>query len=211
MLKNIFFLVFVFLYLLNFSYVLSHISDFLRYLTLWRWGGTYLDMDIVMLRSMEELPPNYTGAESNTHLAAGIMNFDSEGFGHEVAYQCLQNFQQTFDGSNWGNNGPGVITRVMQNICGTKNIQLMMDTKRCMGFNVYPINAFYAIPWRQWADFFEPELLTQTMARTKDSYVAHIWNKHSIKRPIQVGTKCAYSLMAEMHCPRVYKAAGEYF
>lgn len=193
------------------SYVLSHISDFLRYLTLWRWGGTYLDMDIVMLRSMEELPPNYTGAESNTHLAAGIMNFDSDGFGHEIAYQCLQNFQQTFDGSNWGNNGPGVVTRVIKNVCGTDNIELMMDIKRCMGFKVYPIEAFYAIPWRQWMHFFEPELLQQTMTRTQNSFVAHIWNKHSIKRPIRVGTKCAYCLMAEMHCPRVYKAAGEYF
>ncbi|KNC33417.1 hypothetical protein FF38_09861 [Lucilia cuprina] len=193
------------------SYVLSHISDFLRYLTLWRWGGTYLDMDIVMLRSMEDLPPNYTGAESNTHLAAGIMNFDSNGFGHEIAYQCLQNFQQTFDGSNWGNNGPGVITRVIKKICNTNNIELMMDTKRCMGFKVFGIDAFYAIPWRQWEHFFEPELVEQTMERTKNSYVAHIWNKHSIKRPIRVGTKCAYCLMAEMHCPRVYKAAGEYF
>lgn len=199
------------LLIFTFSYVLSHISDFLRYLTLWRWGGTYLDMDIVMLRSMEEVPPNYTGAESNTHLAAGIMNFDSEGFGHEIAYQCLQNFQQTFDGGNWGNNGPGVITRVMQNVCGTHNIEQMMDTKRCMGFKVYPIDAFYAIPWRQWMHFFEPELLESTMKRIQNSFVAHIWNKHSIKQPIKVGSKCAYCLLAETHCPRVYKAAGVYF
>lgn len=164
-----------------------------------------------MLKSMEDVPPNYTGAESFTHLAAGVMNFASDGFGHEIAAQCLQDFQRNFDGSNWGNNGPGVITRVMQHICETENIEVMMDTKRCLGFKVYPIEAFYAIPWKQWYHFFEPHLLEQTMTRTRNSYVAHLWNKHSIKRQIKVGNKCAYSIMAEMHCPRVYRAAGEYF
>ncbi|XP_013100115.1 lactosylceramide 4-alpha-galactosyltransferase [Stomoxys calcitrans] len=194
------------------SYVLSHISDFLRYLTLWRWGGTYLDMDIVMLRSMEDVPPNYTGAESDSHLAAGVMNFAHDGFGHEIAEECLLDLQRNFDGSNWGNNGPGVITRVIKRVCQTTNIRVMQDTKRCMGFKVFPIEAFYAIPWMEWSHFFEAEMLDKTMARMKNSFVAHVWNKHSIKRQIQTDAKpCAYSVLAKKHCPRVYKAAGEYF
>lgn len=169
-------------------------------------------MDIVMLRSMEDVPPNYTGAESNTHLAAGVMNFAHDGFGHEIAEQCLLDLQRNFDGRNWGNNGPGVITRVMKHICQTNNIEIMQDnTKRCMGFKVYPIEAFYAIPWLEWSHYFEPTLLEQTLARTKNSFVAHVWNKHSIQRQIKTGTKCAYGVMAAEHCPRVYKAAGEYF
>ncbi|XP_005185262.1 lactosylceramide 4-alpha-galactosyltransferase [Musca domestica] len=193
-------------------YVLSHISDICRYLTLWRWGGTYLDMDVVMLRSMEDVPPNYTGAESNTHLAAGVMNFAHDGFGHEIAEECLLDLQHNFDGSNWGNNGPGVITRVMKRICQTSNIEVMQDnTKRCMGFRVFPIEAFYAIPWPEWSNFFESNLLEETMTRLKNSYVAHVWNKHSTKRQIKTDSNCAYSVLARTHCPRVFKAAGEYF
>ncbi|EDW54088.1 lactosylceramide 4-alpha-galactosyltransferase isoform X1 [Drosophila sechellia] len=194
------------------KYLFSHISDFLRYLTLYRYGGLYLDMDVVVLRNMEKVPPNYTGAESNTHLAAGVMNLAATGFGHEIAASCLRDFQHNFNGEDWGNNGPGVITRVAQKICGTEDIALMQeDPKRCMGFKVFGRGAFYAVPWKRWRDFFEPEKLEQTMARCKDSYVVHVWNKHSSKLPIKQGSKNAYALYAEQNCPRSYKAAGEYF
>ncbi|KAH8248653.1 hypothetical protein KR032_001812 [Drosophila birchii] len=194
------------------SYLFSHISDFLRYLTLYRYGGLYLDMDVVVLRNMEEVPPNYTGAESNTHLAAGVMSLAATGFGHEIAESCLRDLQLNFDGKDWGNNGPGVITRVAQKICGTKDIEVMQkDHKRCLGFKVFGRGAFYAVPWKQWRDFFEPERLPQTMALTKDSYVVHVWNKHSSTLKIRRGTKSAYAKYAEQNCPRAYKASGEYF
>lgn len=193
------------------SYVLSHVSDFLRYLTLWRWGGTYLDMDVVVLRSLDKLPPNYTGAESSTYLAAGVMNFAPDGFGHEIAEKCLLDFLLNFDGTDWGNNGPGVITRVMNDVCKTNNIELMMESKRCMGFHVMPREAFYAIPWMKWEYFFEAQYLTETLDLLRDSYVAHVWNKHSKQRRIKVGANAAYGILAERHCPKVYAAAGEYF
>ncbi|EDW29195.1 GL19577 [Drosophila persimilis] len=193
-------------------YLFSHISDFLRYLTLYRYGGLYLDMDVVVLQKMEDVPPNYTGAESNTHLAAGVMSLAATGFGHEIAESCLRDFQHNFAGKDWGNNGPGVITRVAQQICGTKDITLMQeDSKRCLGFKVYGRGAFYAVPWKQWRDFFEPEKLEETMGRTKDSYVVHVWNKHSNQLPIKVGSNNAYAKYAEQNCPRAYRAAGEYF
>lgn len=194
------------------SYLFSHISDFLRFLTLYRYGGIYLDMDVVMLRSMEDVPPNYTGAESNTHLAAGVMSLAPTGFGHEIAEACLQDFQKNFDGSDWGNNGPGVITRVAQKICDTKDIALMLeDRKRCLGFKVFDRNAFYAVPWKHWRHFFEPQLLEQTLAHTKDSFLVHVWNKHSKQLAIKVGSSTAYGKYAEQHCPRAYAAAGDYF
>lgn len=32
------------------SYIITHTSDVLRYLSLWKFGGTYLDLDTVMLK-----------------------------------------------------------------------------------------------------------------------------------------------------------------
>lgn len=161
-----------------------------------------------MLKPLEDLPPNYTGAESNTHLAAGVMNFDGKAFGHEIAELCIADFQRNFNGRDWGNNGPGVITRVIQRICQTNDIQLMQDTKsnRCLGFKVFPIDAFYGVRWTEWEHFFEANLLEQTLTRLKNSYVAHVWNNHSKKRQIEKGTKCAYSVLAEKNCPKVYSA-----
>ncbi|XP_041449801.1 lactosylceramide 4-alpha-galactosyltransferase-like [Drosophila obscura] len=192
------------------QYMVSHISDFLRYLTLYRYGGLYLDMDVVVLQKMEDLPPNYTGAESDSTLGAGVMRLAATGFGHEIAKSCLLDFQQNFDGKEWGTNGPGVITRVAQQICGTKNISVMLENrKRCLGFMVFGCSAFYAI--ENWPGFFDPKRLEKTMARTKDSYVVHVWNSQSHKEPIKVGSDTAYAKYAEKNCPRAYEAAGEYF
>ncbi|XP_064535250.1 lactosylceramide 4-alpha-galactosyltransferase-like isoform X2 [Drosophila montana] len=164
-------------HLFSSSFLINHISDLLRFISLYRFGGIYLDMDVVVLRSMEDMPLNYAGAESDTHVASGVMSMAPHGFGHEFAESCLRDFQKHFDGGAWANNGPGVITRVVQKVCRTKNITLMMeDENRCLGFKVFDRNAFYAVPWEDWRHFFDPNLVKQTLARTKDSYLVHMWN-----------------------------------
>uniref|UniRef100_A0A1A9ZP85 Gb3_synth domain-containing protein n=1 Tax=Glossina pallidipes TaxID=7398 RepID=A0A1A9ZP85_GLOPL len=193
------------------SYVFSHTSDFLRYLTLWRWGGTYLDMDTIMLRSIEDMPPNFVGAESTRNLAAGVMNFAPDGFGHKIAELCLFDFERNFKGNNWGNNGPGVITRVMRKVCDTETIALMFDPKRCKGFHIFDRNIFYAIPWEEWRDFFEPKKMKTILERTNHSYIAHMWNKVSADYAFKVGTKNAFTAMARNNCPLVYAAVTDYF
>jgi hypothetical protein len=45
------------------SFLVSHLSDVLRFLLLNRFGGTYLDMDQIVLRKLPETP-NYLGRES---------------------------------------------------------------------------------------------------------------------------------------------------
>jgi len=187
-------------------------SDLLRMITLYRFGGIYLDMDVVLLRSLEDVPPNYAGAESDTHVAIGVVNLSPNGFGHEFAASCLRDFKENFDGSAWGNNGPGVITRVAQRTCGTMNITMMLeDRKRCHGFQVFDRKAFYAVSSKNWRYFFEPEFLEETLHQTRDSYLLHVWNRKSHHLPIKVGSSSAYAKFAKLHCPKAYKAAGEYF
>lgn len=72
------------------KYLNSHTSDFLRYLSLYKWGGTYLDLDVVVQQSFDQIPSNYAGAESDKFVAAGVLNFDHTGFGHDVAELCLK-------------------------------------------------------------------------------------------------------------------------
>lgn len=92
-------------------YAKSHASDVLRYLTLWRYGGIYLDLDVVLIKTLEKLKPNFAGRESDHAVAAGVLSFDFEGDGHKWARQSLEDLKKNFDGWDWGNNGPGVITR----------------------------------------------------------------------------------------------------
>lgn len=195
-----------------FRYIKSHTSDVLRYLTLWRWGGLYLDMDIVMLRSMETLPANYVAAESVRSLAAGVLHFAPSGIGRTVAENCLTDLEKNFKAKAWGNNGPGVITRVLKKLCNANTVMEMVNaTERCDGFHVYSKSRFYAIPYKKWKNFFITDQLNDTMNAVKSSYLIHLWNRFSYQTPIKVGTKCAYALIAEKHCPLVYKTVGEYY
>lgn len=119
-------------------------------------------------------------------------------------------FERNFKGQEWGSNGPGVITRVLQNLCHTKNTKLM-TRENCGGFLAYPPSSFYAIPWRNWRWFFDPKYTQKTLDMTKDAPVLHVWNKHSINEKIRVGSKVAYGIVAEKNCPTVYGSCGKYF
>lgn len=78
----------------------SHTSDILRYLSLWKYSGTYLDLDIVMLKPLSVLKPNYAGAESKHFVAAGIINLEHES-GHEIADLCVKDLLKNFNGNDW--------------------------------------------------------------------------------------------------------------
>ncbi|CAL1267829.1 unnamed protein product [Larinioides sclopetarius] len=58
----------------------SHLSDALRFFLIWKYGGMYLDMDIVCLRSMEHLR-NAAITENWDRVASGILIFQK---GHEL-------------------------------------------------------------------------------------------------------------------------------
>lgn len=82
------------------SFVNSHTSDILRYLSLWKYSGTYLDLDIVMMKPLKVLKPNYAGAESKNFVAAGIINLENES-GHEISDLCVKDLLANFDGNDW--------------------------------------------------------------------------------------------------------------
>lgn len=72
------------------QYLNSHVSDFLRYLTLYKYGGTYMDLDVVVQKNLDMLPPNYAGAESPNFVAAGVINLQHDDIGHEIAELCVK-------------------------------------------------------------------------------------------------------------------------
>jgi lactosylceramide 4-alpha-galactosyltransferase len=82
------------------SFVNSHTSDILRYLSLWKYSGTYLDLDIVMLKPLSTLKPNYAGAESKNFVAAGIINLEHAS-GHKIADLCVKDLLANFNGKDW--------------------------------------------------------------------------------------------------------------
>lgn len=52
--------------------------------------GTYLDLDVIVLRNFDEVGGNFAGAESSEDVAAGIINFDDSHFGRQMSELCLR-------------------------------------------------------------------------------------------------------------------------
>lgn len=71
------------------EYFMTHASDFFRYLTMFKYGGIYLDLDVIVQKNFDLLPPNFAGAESESTVAAGVLHFAMEEVGRSIAVDCL--------------------------------------------------------------------------------------------------------------------------
>lgn len=187
----------------------SHMSDILRYLTLWKYGGIYLDLDVVITTSLEELK-NFAGAEDWEHVGAGAVGFDGSELGRRMADTCIRDVRTNFRGDVWGNNGPGVITRELQKLCSTKYIR-EMTTVRCRGFKVFSPSVFYPIHYKKWKMYFESQDRNTTMEIVKKARAIHVWNKLSRYEEVRVDSEVPYAIIARKYCPRIFNNCGKVF
>lgn len=187
----------------------SHMSDILRYLTLWKYGGIYLDLDVVVTSSLENLT-NFAGAEDWDDVAAGVMGFDLSKLGRRVADACVRDLRKNFRGDVWGNNGPGVITRTLQKLCATTYAR-DMTTNRCHGFTVYSPSVFYPIHYKKWKKYFEIKDSNVTLKILNKAKAIHVWNNLSKAEKVRVNSNVPYAVIARNYCPHVFNNCGKIF
>lgn len=51
----------------------AFVSDYCRYFVLYRYGGIYLDTDVELIRSLNDLPENFVGFEDSDYIASGLI------------------------------------------------------------------------------------------------------------------------------------------
>lgn len=68
----------------------SHTADVLRFLTLFKYGGIYLDLDVIVLKSLYSIPPNFVGSENGDIVGSAIISMEKDGLGHEIANECVK-------------------------------------------------------------------------------------------------------------------------
>ncbi|KAH8402942.1 hypothetical protein KR222_000555, partial [Zaprionus bogoriensis] len=192
------------------SYLVKHTFELLRLLSLYRFGGIFLRLDAMVLRSLEILPLNYVGADTEESVSNSVISLHADGFGHWLGELFLREFQQNYNGNRWSHDAPHYLESVLSAVCGTKDIRLMLENPdRCHGFRVFSANAFYEINWLEWFLLFEPKLQRETLERVQDSYVIHLWNHLNTDVPFE--PEAAYMQLAAKHCPKVFAAAGRLF
>lgn len=199
------------------KYFNYHLSDILRFLTLWKYGGVYLDLDVVMLKSLEQLGSDYLVAESNTSVSSSGVYFSSnssnnDGLGHKFAEMCLQELAINFKGSSWNRNGPGLLTRVLHKWCGFNSSKINIELlKPCSPVKILPKETFLPVDWSNNGALFSEKELKSVLDTVSAAYSVHIYNHINSKKRIKKGSNVAYDYLARRHCPRVYAVIDDYW
>lgn len=177
----------------------QNLSNLMRLAYLYRYGGIYLDTDMIVLKSFKGLR-NMIGAQTLdpsstnwTRLNNAILIFDKN---HPLLLKFIEEFAKTFNGNIWGHNGPYLVSRVARAVEGSSEYN----------FTVMRPSVFYLVNWIEIKKFFKvPKtekdskwVKTKLLQMQKRSYGLHLWNKFSKKYEIEQGS-AMWKLVSE-HC-----------
>ncbi|KAF2305144.1 hypothetical protein GH714_002044 [Hevea brasiliensis] len=167
----------------------QNLSNLLRLALLYKFGGTYLDTDVIVLKSFEKMR-NVIGAQTIdletgnwSRLNNALLIFDKN---HPLLFKFIQEFALTFNGNKWGHNGPYLVSRVVSRVSGRPGIN----------FTVLPPSAFYPVNWNRIrslfkgpADKLHSEWLHRKLEQIRrESLAVHLWNKQSRKIKVENGS-----------------------
>ena len=86
-------------------------ANLLRQLSVYKWGGVYLDTDIYLVRPLYSLRVNGAGWQDskNSTLNNAFLMFEK---GHPFVKKVMEDFVKSYRGDVWGNNGPRLVSKV---------------------------------------------------------------------------------------------------
>jgi lactosylceramide 4-alpha-galactosyltransferase len=167
----------------------QNLSNILRLAALYKFGGVYIDADVILLRNFSGLR-NAIGAQNRdsqtgrwNRLNNAVLAFDKR---HPLLFKFIQEFALTFDGNKWGHNGPYLVTRVVTRVANRTGYE----------FKIMPPIAFYPVDWsRIYSYFISPSdrehakwRSAKIMHLEKEGYAIHLWNKQSRGLNVEKGS-----------------------
>lgn len=191
----------------------SHETDLLRLLILFKWGGIYMDTDIIVVRSLDDLPHNILGWESALNMNGAFMKFEK---GHSFLEACLRKFSNHYSHA-WAENGPLLLSRVWRQWSGKDNKML----RKKSGSNLVesdvtaaPSQAFYmffyrTIVYKCFEDTSGGIFNFHWRVLRNEAYVVHLYSKvtagYGTRDKIKEGTLCKHILNSFcVLCNRIY-------
>lgn len=187
-----------------------HLSEFLRLVTLWRYGGIYINLDVLVLDDLYYFPPNTIGALDNSTVSNAVINIENSEGGHRMVTTILKHFIDNFRGDLLDHNGSQQITAVLKEKICKVNETSEMTAEQCSGLDVYPSRTYYPIEKENARYLFEEEDLKEAMEIIYFTLTVRLWDEVTKDRKYEVGTIAALGLHAYTNCPMVYKSAGAY-
>jgi lactosylceramide 4-alpha-galactosyltransferase len=189
------------------SWRLFHLSDAARVALLWKKGGTYLDMDCIVLRPLESLN-NTIGTVENGNVPSwvenGVMAFSA---GHPFLHFLMKYMVLAFEPDNYISLGPDTLRDAMFYFCNRETLPAnhWVNCRHNSSIFIQPPESFYAINNSRMENFYQPEFDPNDWDLLhRDSFLSHIYGAgHGRIAP----PGSLYAELARKYCPVSYAMA----
>lgn len=175
-------------------------STSLGLLALWRFGGTYCDLDTLALRSLRPLGTNYCGYRNDNLLVGDqVLNFEPLGYGHTVVTQLLKHLSNFVNKQIWTENET-YLTQVVIDQCS----QLPKYKEDCNKLTIYDSTVLFTVGLTDVKRFDSDNFVDDFVDGVKNSaytinYFSRLYSFSEDKKPTQ-----AFMNLAKEFCPDVY-------
>ncbi|KAI5246286.1 Alpha-1,4-N-Acetylglucosaminyltransferase, partial [Manis pentadactyla] len=172
-------------------------SDACRLAIIWKYGGIYMDTDVISIRPIPE--ENFLAAQSSRYSSNGVFGFLPR---HPFLWECVENFLEHYNSDIWGNQGPNLMTRMLKLWCKLRDFQEVSDLG-CQNLSFLHPHRFYPISYPQWRRYYE---VWDPEPSFNYSYALHLWNYMNRNKKIVVrGSNTLVENLYCKHCPRTYR------
>ncbi|CAK1547406.1 unnamed protein product [Leptosia nina] len=169
-----------------------------KYLTLYKFGGIFMEKDIIVTKSLSSLPRNWVPKQNEFSIGSGILALSKNGRSiSESALRLLVKNHKNLDCEN----GENVMEKIVDQQCSTPD-PLTKAAASCNGFEIYGPQFFYPIPSEKAGEVFEPGELPGY----ETAYTYYLWSKLSIGARFMKRNGSRYGKLAKKHCPIVYSS-----
>lgn len=166
--------------------ITQNLSNLLRIVLLYKYGGIYVDVDMIILKDVSGLRncvgihSVYDGTRILKSLHNAVLIFDQK---HPLLLKFIEEFTANFDGNVWGHNGPDLLTRIVVEFTHTEGYD----------FNIISPTGFYPVARTRLPKYFRrPKNKNETQwvydenyLLKRESYAIHLWNHVSRKLKIE--------------------------
>lgn len=162
------------------KYWYSHMTDLFRTVALWRFGGWYLDTDVLVLRPLKALS-NCAGFENDQTLTLNnaISHFDAH---HPFLENVMSTIRDSYKRNKWSSAGPGAITLAFRSWP-----KALKNCQHASCVNAFEAQYFFPLNWSH--KLFEVTVTSEEAhAATRGSYALHLWNKRTKGKSVVRGS-----------------------
>ncbi|CAH0579511.1 unnamed protein product [Chrysodeixis includens] len=187
------------------SFPIEHSSDILRIVTLRKWGGIYLDTNMIVTRSLENLPLNFVAKENAKRIATGILSFGKDASGTNITDAIMFNIQKLFDPKIRSSSGGSILDYVIEEMCPELTASKSYaenPINHCKGVSIFDSQLFYST-------YFSKSRETFNSRDSEDfdmerPYTYHMRNHVDMK----TDKDTVYETIAKNYCPNIHKVYG---